>query len=318
MRAQVSRLWRRFMVPGRLRGVLLPGVLLTVLGCSDARVRNFSSSAPSEKVTVVESSGSMALAASASAPGGSDKATAATEIPAAVARKIVYNARVTLVTDNVATLGEKLARLVKDAGGYISQTDQSSYTQAQRRATWTVRIPVERFDPFLAAISRLGELAEHHVDSQDVTQEYYDVEARISNKQQEEKRLLKHLADSTGKLEDILAVERELTRVRGEIEQMQGRIRYLRDVSALSTVTITATEIRDYTPPVAPTFATQIARTFRSSLDGLIDFSKSIILVVVAVVPWIPMLLILALLILWLTRRMRARISPVVLTRTGA
>ena len=97
--------------------------------------------------------------------------------------------------------------------------------------------------------------------------EYYDLEARIKNKQQEETRLLKHLADSTGKLEDILAVERELTRVRGEIEQMQGRIRYLGNLSALSTVTLNVTEVRNYTPPVHPTFGNaDRARTFNDSL----------------------------------------------------
>src|SRR4051812_49495921 len=109
------------------------------------------------------------------------------------------------------------AALVEANGGYISETNAVSYSQQQRQATWKVRVPVDRFDAFLAEVGRLGELQKNHLDSQDVTQEYYDLDARIANKQQEEKRLLKHLADSTGKLEDILAVERELSRVRGEI-----------------------------------------------------------------------------------------------------
>ncbi len=88
-------------------------------------------------------------------------------------------------------------------------------------------MPVDRFDSFVSAVSQIGEVRTNHVGSQDVTEEYYDIEARIRNKQEEEKRLLKHLADSTGKLEDILSVERELTRVRGEVEQMQGRLRFL-------------------------------------------------------------------------------------------
>src|SRR3954454_18684487 len=153
---------------------------------------------------------------------------------------------------------EAITRLVKVNGGYLSETNSVSYSQQQRQATWKVRVPVDRFDTFLAEVGRLGELQKNHLDSQDVTQEYYDIEARIANKQQEEKRLLKHLADSTGKLEDILAVERELTRVRGEIEQMQGRIRYLSNVTAFSTITIRATELIDFTPPIRPTFGTQV------------------------------------------------------------
>ena len=73
---------------------------------------------------------------------------------------------------------------------------------------------------------------------------------------------------------------------------MQGRIRYLGNLSALSTVTITATEIHNYTPPVHPTFADQIARTFNESLDDLIDFGKAVVLFAVALAPWLPLILV--------------------------
>ena len=110
--------------------------------------------------------------------------------------------------------------------------------------------------------------ARNHVGSQDVTEEYVDLEARIRNKREEEKRLLKHLADSTGKLEDILAVEKELSRVRGEAEQMEGRLRFLADRAELSTVTIEASEWKDFKPPVAATFRTQVGRTFFLSVEA--------------------------------------------------
>ncbi len=129
-----------------------------------------------------------------------------------------------------------------------------------------------------------------HVGSQDVTEEYFDLEARIRNKQEEEKRLLKHLADSTGKLEDILKVEAELTRVRGEVEQMQGRLRFLANRADLSTVTITATELKNYTPPQPVTLATQINTTFFGSLNALIALGESLLLVVIALVPWLPLI----------------------------
>jgi len=269
-------------------------MLLPVSGCAEeARER--------AHITDVET-------AASAAPSGGEKAdkSKSTDIPPALPRKIIYNAEVTLVVESVTTLGDQITKLVKDAGGYISETDQASLAHTQRRATWKVRVPVERFDTFLAAVARLGELERNHVDSQDVTQEFYDTEARIANKQQEEKRLLKHLADSTGKLEDILAVEKELSRVRGEIEQMQGRLKYLASFSALSTVTITATEVRDYTPPVAPTFAKQIERTFHTSLAQLVDFGRGVVLFLVALAPWLPVLAVLALPV-WLLIRRSAR-----------
>jgi hypothetical protein len=240
----------------------------------------------------------------AAAPAGSQ----GEPVPPTVERKVIYNATISLVVEDLTGLEQKLSGLIKDAGGYISESDVASQSQVQRTGTWKVRVPVQKFDAFLAAVVKLGELQRNHLDSQDVTQEYYDVEARIANKQKEEKRLQKHLDESTGKLEDILAVERELTRVRGEIEQMQGRIRYLANLSSLSTVTITATEIKNYKPPQAPTFATQIARRFSDSVDSLAAFGRGLVLLVATLVPWIPVVALVLGVIVWLYRRGRARV----------
>ena len=236
------------------------------------------------------------------------------KVPPALPRKIIYNAKITVVVESVAALSDQLAKLVKEAGGYVSETDQSSSTHVQRTASWTIRVPVDRFEDFLAAVNRLGEVQQSRLDSQDVTQEFYDIEARIKNKQEEEKRLLKHLADSTGKLDEILAVERELSRVRGEIETMQGRIRFLASSSDLSTLTITATEVEGFTPLVRPTFGTEIARTFSHSVEGLVDFGKWVILATVSIAPWLPLVVLVALLIVVVGRGLVRR-GRVVLTQ---
>ncbi len=227
-----------------------------------------------------------AMPAPPTAPGAAEEPKDA--VPTVQPRKIIYNAQVKLVVEDLSTVVDNLTALIKAHGGYVAETDLSGSAGGQRRGMWKVRVPVDRFDAFLGAVAKLGELQQNHVDSQDVTQEFYDIEARIANKQQEEKRLLKHLGESTGNLEDILAVEREISRVRGEIEQGQGRLRYLANVSALSTVTVTASELRDYTPPISPTFSTQVGRTFFNSVQLLVDFGKGLMLLVVAGLPWLP------------------------------
>lgn len=316
-------LWRSFRRPavGELLALL---ALAACAGCADSEMPSAAKSvfvserreyAPVAASTPPADAPPSRLASPT--PASLEFTKSAAEVPPAADRKIIYNAQVTLIVQSLGDFDEQFARLVRESGGYVSQTDQSSQTDAQRTGSWTVRVPVVRFDGFLAAVSRLGELQRSHLDSQDVTMEYYDLEARIGNKQQEEKRLQKHLAESTGHLQDILAVEKELTRVRGEIEQMQGRIRYLGNLSALSTVTLSVTEIHNYKPPVRPTFAGQIARTFQQSLERLIEFGKAVVLFAVALAPWLPVLIVLALVILWVRKRLFRRRPPVVLTRDG-
>ncbi len=213
---------------------------------------------------------------------------------AAVPRKIIYDATIDLVVDSLNGLEAAIADVVKRHDGFLAGSDLASQVSTQRTATWKVRVPVDRFEDFVRAVSRLGEVRSSHVGSQDVTEEFFDLEARIRNKQEEEKRLLKHLLDSTGKLEDILKVEHEITRVRGEVEQMQGRLRFLANRADLSTITITATELKNYTPPQPVTLATQISTTFFGSLNALIALGESLLLVAVALVPWLPVIVIAA------------------------
>lgn len=239
-----------------------------------------------------ESPDSAPAAAAAHAPAEQAPATPGPAAAPAVPRKIIYDARIDLVVESLSGLEASILDLVKQNGGFLAESDLATQVSTQRTATWRVRVPVDHFDAFVRAVGRLGEVRTSHLGSQDVTEEYYDIEARIRNKQEEEKRLLKHLADSTGKLEDILKVEAELSRVRGEVEQMQGRLRFLANRADLSTVTITATELKDYKPPAPVTLASQVSTTFFRSLDALIAFGRSVLLVAVALLPWLPVIVL--------------------------
>ena len=116
---------------------------------------------------------------------------------------------------------------------------------------WRIRIPVEQFDSFVDSIVSLGELERNNRTSQDVTEQYYDLEARIKNKKVEEQTLNKILQERSGKLEDVLKIEIELSRVRGEIEQLEGKIRVLENLSSLATLTLNVREREKYAPAAA-------------------------------------------------------------------
>ena len=169
---------------------------------------------------------------------------------------------------------------------------------------WRFRIPVEHFDSFVESIVALGELERNNRTSQDVTEQYYDIEARIKNKRIEEQTLNKILQERSGKLEDVLKIEIELSRVRGEIEQLEGKIRVLENLSSLATLTLNVRERDKYAPapPVVADFRTQIARTWDSSLLELVNMGKALVLWAVSWAIWMPFLLVAAL-VAWILGR---------------
>lgn len=208
-------------------------------------------------------------------------------------RKIIYNADIDLVVDEFEGVPARVQALAARHGGFIANSRIRGSEGEPRTGTWTLRIASQNYDPFLTDSKSLGQVREVTTGTREVTAEFVDLQARLRNLEAEESRMNKHLQESTGKLDDILKVEREISRVRGEIERHQGRLNVLKDLTALSTVTLTVQEIKDYTPEPTeePGFATQIARTWGNSIDRLGDFLKHFSLAIIALVPWLLILL---------------------------
>jgi len=206
-------------------------------------------------------------------------------------RKIIRTADIKVIASDFAETEQELKKLLgahKDA--YVAKAEINGSPGAPRSGQWTIRVPVAEFDSFIDALLKLGVPQRNSIDSKDVTEEFYDVQARVKNKKVEEDRLVKHLEKSTGKLDEILKVEAEISRVRGEIEQMEGRLRFLANLSDLTTIHLQIQEIKDYVPPQAPTFTSNIASTFTTSYDLLVTFGKNLVLLGVALSPWLPVL----------------------------
>jgi hypothetical protein len=218
-------------------------------------------------------------------------------------RTIIYTANVQLAVEDFTGVPERVKELVAKAGGYVASSNLSGSTGSSRHGTWTIRVPVDRFDEFVSASKELGELISSGTSSSDVSEEYYDVEARIRNKTKEEERLLKLLEERPGKLEDVIAIERELSRVREELERMQGRMRLLQDLTSLTTVELSIKEIRGYEPPQTPTLATRVRRSFNESLAALQNTGEWLLLAVVGIAPWLSVALVFSAPLLVLVRR---------------
>ena len=238
-----------------------------------------------------------------------DALGAAGGVPVTVERKIISTSRIDVVVEDMEVALQQLQKLYKpiqDSGGYLARQEVSGSKGHRRESSWTIRVPLAKFDGFVADLEAIGELQQHLREAQDVTDAYADLDARLRNKQSSEKRLLSHL-DRTGELKDTLEVERELSRVRGEIEQLQGQLNLLKNKTDLATVIVTLHEIVNYTPATAPTFSTEISRTFDASCKSLIAMSKGFLLVAVGLTPWLAVAVVFVVPTL-LIRRRRLRV----------
>ena len=236
--------------------------------------------------------------------------------PPTADRQIIYRASINLHVKSFADTDRKITALVSDAGGYISQFNEDRSYGTQRGGRWMLRLPTQKFSSFLDAVADLGFAERRDVQSQDVTEEYVDLESRLKNKQTLEARLLELVAKRGDEIKDVLALENELSRVREEIEKLQGRLRYLSDRVALTTIEISAYERLDYQPPTI-TFAQQIANTFTVSLDRLRRFAQAVVLVATALTPWVVAALLVMLPIgIIMLRHRRGRASIVTASAT--
>jgi Domain of unknown function (DUF4349) len=192
----------------------------------------------------------------------------------AVARKIIYTAGIELLVDNIEQADQQLRQLVAaEKGAYVAKAEIRGSPGSPRYGSWTLRVPVEQFETFRLAVLKLGEEQRESLDSQDVTDQYYDLDARIKNNQARVESLRKLLDKAAeGKIEDYLAVQKRLDEVTAELDVQKGLLTRLDKLSALATVNVTMHERLGYVRPEAPGFGTRIRRTFGGSLDALQDF----------------------------------------------
>jgi hypothetical protein len=150
------------------------------------------------------------------------------------------NASIEVRTLNPAI--DQVRALAGQMGGFVANTSIQAGDERLRSASIEIRIPNDRFDAAVSGLNGLGKLETVQISTEDVGEQYTDIAARVENAHRLEDRLVDVLAHRPGKLQDILAVERELARVREEIERYEGRLRYLKSRAATSRLTLSVHE----------------------------------------------------------------------------
>jgi hypothetical protein len=153
-------------------------------------------------------------------------------------RLIVRTGQASIEVDSLNPSMAELRRIVQRVGGFVADASVQSGRNQIRSATLQVKVPSDRFDDLTAGLEPLGRLQFVNVGAQDVSEEFVDLTARVENGRRLEDRLVELLRTRTGKLQDVLTVERELARIREEIERMEGRLRFLKSSAQLSTLSI--------------------------------------------------------------------------------
>lgn len=155
----------------------------------------------------------------------------ANELPAA--RMVIKTATLSVRVKDVASAFSRATQLAETRGGFVLSSTQE--TSGGDRADLTIRVPPEGFLGLLASLESLGTVEHKSIAGEDVTEEYYDLDAQLGNLTQVRGRLLE-LLQRAAKVSDAVEVERELERVGGELNRIEGRMRYLRTMVGLSTI----------------------------------------------------------------------------------
>ena len=220
---------------GRIRQlipVLLVLVGLTCAGCAAASADRF------ETASFAESAPAMA---SEDLSAEQQEADGAVEM-----RQIIANANISLVVKETETAMASVEQIASDLGGYLSDVELSKgrYEQTEElRGSMTLRVPSDSLEEALERLQALATDVHYlNIERQDVTDQYSDLDARLRNLRATETELLALLTEvrerPNAKVEDILAVHRNLTQIREEIETLQGRKNLLDNQIGFSTVRV--------------------------------------------------------------------------------
>ncbi len=194
-------------------------------------------------------------------------------------RKVISTASVSLEVEAVQDAVDQVRIIAESVGGFVEHLD-SGGGPLRQRAAMTIRVPQEEFSPALARIEAVGSVQSTSQGSEDVSERFIDLKARLSSALREEKSLLA-LLERANAVGEVLAIERELARVRSEIERFQGQLNFLERRIALATITV-ALSLPDELFPEPPSASLGVevldvggsieaAKEFALSLDGRVD-----------------------------------------------
>lgn len=225
----------------------------------------------------------------------------AKDLDMAPERKIIKTAEIRFQVSDLKASTKKIEEITAQFGGFVSSMNQTN-SDYSRENYITVRVPADKFDPFIQEIEKESVYTNQiQVNSEDVSEEYQDLSTRLNTKKEVRDRYIDILRNKAKSVEDILAAEEKIRVIQEEIESVEGRLKFLNDKTALSTVNIAIYQEVDYVKPP------QVYRKpfFTKLKEGFVNGWVLIQQIFIGLVTIWPILLILALLF-FMRKRIRA------------
>jgi Domain of unknown function (DUF4349) len=257
-----------------------------------------------------EASVERAVAADTRAPVATENASTGDAAEASrLERKQVRNARMSIEVASCEDARREIEADVAARAGFVANADLKHLDGRISNAYLVLRIPPAELAGALQRYAQLGTVLREELDTRDITDDYYDIEARMGSARQLEARLIQLLSTNTAELADVLKVEHELARVRETIERHEGKLRLWSSQVALSTLTIELVELVERSSHVAesPGLAARIGQTFDSSWGAMLSVGEAFVHLLVALSPWVPPFALFAWLCLCFSRAVNRR-----------
>jgi hypothetical protein len=221
-------------------------------------------------------------------------------------RYMIRNGSLDLSVKDTRETIREIRTMIEDTGGIVSSSYIYEIKEGQFGAYLTLRVPERLFDQTMQQLETYGKATNVQTGVDDVTMQYVDLESRLNNQVAQEKRLIEIL-DMADTVEDVLEIEKELYRIRGEIESMTAQLTYLKDQVTYSTINLSLREESIPTENISPGAFDDFGSKVMQALIGSINFVLSAVSVIVlAVVALLPVMIVLgglALIIVLLVRK---------------
>ena len=203
-------------------------------------------------------------------------------------RMVIKTIYFDIEVQNYEKASDQIVSLIKNNNGYIKDTQMRKDGNQAKSGTIITMVPIEKLGDVLNKVRKgIGNIKSESINTEDITESYIDVKARLENKRKAEQQH-QLLLKKANTIEEMLKIEQTLSEVRSEIESGEAKIKYYETQTSMSTLTLNLFEPAFEGSPEGLSFITTVKNSFSHGVNGLILVVGAIIIISISIIPIIP------------------------------